>query len=70
MRNQGRETPFEVDGVESQDFAPDVNPPLAQMGRDETLLVRQLLERLSSIDRIILEFLCRLHWIENMLRPS
>jgi RNA polymerase sigma-70 factor, ECF subfamily len=55
LRKKGRETPLEVDGVESESFAPDVNPPLAQMELEEALLVRQLLERLSSIDRIVLE---------------
>lgn len=55
LRKKRHETRLDVDSVESQDFAPDVNPPLAQMGREETLLVRQLLRRLSSIDRIVLE---------------
>jgi hypothetical protein len=48
LRKKRRETPLEVDGLESQGFEPEVNPPLAQMGREETLLVRQPLERLSS----------------------
>ncbi len=55
LRKKGREAPLEVNDVESQDSASDVNPPLAQMGREEILLVRQLLERLPSIERILLE---------------
>ncbi len=55
LRKKGREEPLEVDNIESQDSPPDLNPPLAQLGREETLLVRELLERLPSIDRLVLE---------------
>ncbi len=55
LRKQGREAPLEIDIIESQDSAPDLNPPLAQQGREETLMVRQLLERLPSIDRLVFE---------------
>ncbi len=55
LRKKGRESPLEVDDVERQDAASDVYPPLVQMRREETLLVRQLLERLPSNDRIVLE---------------
>lgn len=55
LRKKGREAPLEVDDEECQEPAFNVNPPLAQMGREETLLVRQLLERLPSIERTVLE---------------
>jgi RNA polymerase sigma-70 factor, ECF subfamily len=55
LRKKGREVPLGLDDKEEQDSAPCTNRPIAQLGNEETLLVRQLLDRLPSTDRIVLE---------------
>jgi RNA polymerase sigma-70 factor (ECF subfamily) len=55
LRKKGREVTLEAEGKEEQESAPYMDSPLTQPGREETLLVRQLLDRLPSMDRIILE---------------
>jgi RNA polymerase sigma-70 factor, ECF subfamily len=55
LRKKRYESPIENNSKEEQDHAPYTALPLAQLGREETLLVRQLLDRLPSIDRVVLE---------------
>jgi RNA polymerase sigma-70 factor (ECF subfamily) len=55
LRKRGREAPLKLDDEEEQESAPCINRPLARLGPEETLLVRQLLDRLPSIDRVVLE---------------
>jgi RNA polymerase sigma factor (sigma-70 family) len=53
LRKRGRERSLQVDGEEDQGSMPSV--PIAQVDLNEALIVRELLERLPSVDRLILE---------------
>jgi RNA polymerase sigma-70 factor (ECF subfamily) len=55
LRKKKREEPFEDKSKEEENPALRSSFPLVQLGREETMLVRQLLDRLPSIDRILLE---------------
>ena len=53
LRKRGRERSLQVNEEEDQGPMPSV--PIAQVDVNEALIVRELLERLPSVDRLILE---------------
>jgi RNA polymerase sigma-70 factor, ECF subfamily len=55
LRKRGRERSLEVNEVEDQGSTPSIYIPFTQVGVNEAVIVRELLERLPSVDRLILE---------------
>ena len=55
LRKRGRERSLEVNEFEDQGSTPSIHIPLTQVGVNEIVIVRELLERLPSVDRLILE---------------
>jgi RNA polymerase sigma-70 factor, ECF subfamily len=56
LRKRGRERPLETDEDWENESTPDAPLRLTQPEGEKPLLVRQLLDQLPSLDRIILEF--------------
>ena len=55
LRKKKREEPLKDESKEEEDSTPQTGFPLVQRGREEALLVRQLMDRLPTVDRIVLE---------------
>ena len=55
LRKRGRERSLEVNEVVDQGSTPSIHIPFTQVGVNEAVIVRELLERLPSVDRLILE---------------